>query len=126
MTDSSLVRGRFGTFEALREQTMANGNLLAVTMGELRAAHGATKLGVRIRGEIAEQLAGVGLGFFPGDELPSYQEQPVRIYRRGTQIGAVVEAVLRPTAGGDELLRDTAANEAAVTLKQIRAIVCND
>ena len=115
---------RFSNYEELRELVGRSGDLLEVTMYELRNAHGAGKLGVRVREEIQDQLAGVGLGFFPGADLPSYQEHSVRLYRRGTAVGNLVDAVLHPSARGDQLLLDSTSSTAADVLKQIRTLVC--
>jgi len=112
-----------GAFEDLRKAVEANGNLRVVTMYELREAHGAAKLGVHVRNAISEQLAAVGLGHFPYD-LPSYQEQEVRLYRRGTPIADLVEAVLSPSEFGDDRLREAGTNTATEILSQVRQLVC--
>jgi hypothetical protein len=117
---------RFSDFEGLRRLVDQAGGLLRVSMYQLRVAHGAGKLGVRVREEIVQRLEGAGLGFFPGPELPAYQEQDVRIYRRGTAVGSVVDAVLRPSSTGDQLLLESRSDEAANVLKQVRALICTD
>ncbi len=117
---------RFASFDDLRHLVDGEGGLLRVSMYELRRAHGAGKLGVRVREEIVQQLAGVGLGFFPGPDLPTYQEHDVRVYRRGTPVGDLVDAVLWPSVTGDQLLLESRSDEAATILKQVRALVCED
>lgn len=116
----------FETYDELRELVDTSHGLLRVSMYQLRKAHGAGKLGVRVREEIEQRLAGVGLGFFPGPDLPSYQEQDVRVYRRGTRVGDLVDAVLRPSASGDQLLLESRSDQAAGVLRQIRSLVCED
>lgn len=113
----------FGTFEELRKAVEANGGLMVVTMYDLREAHGAAKLGVHVRREISGGLAAVGLGHFP-HELPSYQEEKVRVFRRGTPIADLVDAVLSPSDFGDERLREAGGNQATEILKEIRQLVC--
>ena len=46
----------------IKEQVEANGNVRTFTMDVLRNAHGAGKLGVNVRAEISQALAGIGLG----------------------------------------------------------------
>jgi hypothetical protein len=115
---------KFKNFDEVRKAVEANDNLLVVQMIELREAHGASKLGVHVRREIADQLAGAGLGCFPEPENVGYQEENVRVFRRGTPIADVIDAVLRPSDFGDDRLREAAAGGGAEKLKQIRAIVC--
>ena len=113
----------FTSFEELRALVEQNGNILSVSMFDLREAHGAGKLGVHVRREISEKLAGTGLGHFPA-ELPAYQEQDVRIYRRGTPVADLVDAVLSPSDFGDQQLREASGGEAADLLKKVRQMVC--
>ena len=48
-------------------------------------------------------LAGMGLGHVPID-LPSYQHEQVRLYKRGTPIGDLIEQVLMPGEQNDVAL----------------------
>jgi hypothetical protein len=113
----------FSTYEELRAVVEENANIAKISMFDLREAHGAGKLGIHVRREISEQLAGRGLGHFP-DELPQYQEDEVRVYRRGTPVADIVEAVLKPSDFGDQLLREASGGEAADLLKKVRQLVC--
>lgn len=114
----------FSGFETLRHEVEANGNLLAVRMERLRDAYGVGKLGVHVRRGIAEKLGGVGLGFFPGPDLPTYQEQEVRLYRRGTPVADIIDAVVAPSEYGDARLREAGApTDAVQLLDRIRELV---
>lgn len=107
----------------LKEKVEKNGNLMTVTMGDLRDTLGYGKLGIHVRKEIAQQLKGKGLGYYPG-ELPVDQWGKVRIYKRGTTADELIHAVLDPTDEGDDFLREVLSGEAEDILKKIRALVC--
>lgn len=92
-------------------------------MEVLRGAHGAGKLGVHVRKAIHDDLATHGLGHLPGG-LPTYQHEEVRLFRLGTPIADTINAVLHPSEGGDQVLRQSAGSEAQDVLKQIRQLVC--
>ncbi|MFF0909731.1 hypothetical protein ACFWZW_03460 [Microbacterium enclense] len=105
-----------------------NGDLLPVSLGELREALGYNRLGVRVLNEIAAKLAGEGLGFFPLDVLSEQNDAPrygdvVRVFKKGTALGQVVTSVLEPTVAGDERLKEIAGSDAANILKEIRALL---
>lgn len=87
----------------IKEAVEKNGNVLTVTMEQLRDAHGTAKLGVHVREEISSALAGMGLGHIP-EELPSYQHELVRVYKNGTPIGELIATVLKPGQQNDSKL----------------------
>lgn len=102
-----------------------NGNVLTVTMEQLRNAHGAAKLGVHVRTEISSHLAGMGIGHVP-KTLPTYQHEPVRLYKRGTSIGDLIETVLAPGEQNDKKLVDQLGEgdvKYAEIIEQIRDLV---
>jgi len=72
-------------------------------MEQLRDAHGTLKLGVHVREEISKALAGIGLGHVP-EELPNYQHELVRVYKKGTPVGDLIETVLKPGQQNDTKL----------------------
>ena len=111
-------------YDALRDQVTDNGGLLVTTMEMLRDTHGAGKLGVHVRKAIHDSLAAHGLGHLPGGDLPTYQHEEVRLYRLGTPIADTINAVLHPSEGGDQVLRQSAGSHAQDVLKQIRELVC--
>ena len=114
-----------GDWSATKQQVEANGDVLTVTMEELRNVHGAGKLGRNVCGEISKELVGMGIGHIP-EPLPSNQTDLVRLYKRGTQAGGLIEAVLRPGAGNDNLVRTaarTGGTSSDTILAQIRDLV---
>jgi hypothetical protein len=48
----------------------------------------------------------------------------VRIYRQGTPVGRLIEAVLSVSPSNDEVIRETAGSDANATLVKIRELVC--
>lgn len=109
----------------IKEEVENNGNVLTVTMERLRNAHGSAKLGVHVRTEISSQLAGLGLGHVP-KSLPTYYHEQVRLYKRGTPVGDLIETVLASGEQNDKKLVDelgeSDVNYAAV-IEQIRELV---
>lgn len=110
-------------YDALRKQVEADGGLYTTTMEELREIHGAGRLGKHVRDAISSSLSSNGMGHFP-EELPSYQGEPVRVYRLGSTIADTVAAVLNPTEQGDLILRQTGGSPGQDILRQIRELVC--
>jgi hypothetical protein len=90
-------------WDQVKEQVEKNENVRTFTMEVLRDAHGAGKLGVNVRAEISQTLAGIGLGHVPQD-LPSYQHEQVRLFKRGTPVGQLIESVLSPGEQNDKSL----------------------
>ena len=87
--------------------------------------HGAGKLGVHVRAGISDSLRQPGLGDYP-PELPNRQWDAVRIYRQGTQVGRLIEAVLSVSPNNDEVIRGKAGSDATATLVKIRELVGRD
>jgi len=112
-------------WEQIKQQVEANGNVCTLTMETLREAHGAGRLGLHVRDEISKTLAGMGLGHVPQD-LPSYQHEQVRVYKRGTNIGELIETVLTPGESNDRKLAEKFAQSGpdyASVIEQIRELV---
>ena len=53
------------SWDTIKDSVEKNGNVCTLTMDILRNAHGAGKLGVNVRAEISQTLAGMGLGHIP-------------------------------------------------------------
>lgn len=115
---------RFDSYEGLRQLVDDEGGLVLTTMEDLRDIHGVGKLGVHVRKAIHDNLEGQGLGHLPL-ELPAYQHEEVRIYKLGSPIAKVVNAVVRPSEAGDEVLRQSVGTEAQVLLTKIKELVCS-
>lgn len=113
------------TWDEIKERVEEQGNVRTVTMEELREAYGASRLGVHVRSDISRALAGVGLGHIP-EELPSYQHEQVRLYKKGTTAGELIDTVLSTGEQNDkklvEQLGDRQADYADIVQK-IRDLV---
>ena len=74
---------------------------------------------------LSQILAGEGLGHIP-EELPSYQDELVRLYKKGTPVGQLIDAVLSPGEQNDISLSERFSSEApdyAAMVGKIRDIV---
>ncbi len=111
------------TYDALRKQVEADGGLYTTTMEELREIEGAGRLGQHVRATISGKLTANGMGHLPA-ELPAYQDYAVRVYRLGTPLADVVNAVLNPSGSGDQILRQVGTSDAQEIIKKIRQLVC--
>lgn len=109
----------------IKDVVEKNGNVKTFTMETLRDAHGTLKLGVHVRDEISSTLAGMGLGHVP-ETLPNYQHELVRVYKKGTPIGDLIETVLKPGEQNDNKLTSQFAGggpDYASMIDAIREIV---
>ena len=97
------------SWEELKEDVENNGNVLTLTMESLRDAYGASKLGVHVCAGIRKTLAGIGLGHVP-QELPLYQHEQVRLYKKGTDVGDLIDTVLIPGPQNDQSLAERFTN----------------
>ena len=117
--------GKYQDGAALRAAVEENGNLLTVTMEDIRRAEGQYgKLGPHVQVKLGQWLANEGMGAFPPN-LKRYQYEEIRVYRSGTGMANVVAAVLEPSKNGDTELRKYVSedSDAQEKLDQIRAIV---
>lgn len=71
----------------------------------LRDIYGASKLGVNVVASISDELHRRGFGHYPED-LPTNQNDSVRIYLKGSSIGRFVEALTGFRGGEDEKIRE--------------------
>lgn len=113
------------TWDELKQNVEANGNVITVTMEELREIAGAGKLGVHVREQISKTLAGMGLGHVP-QALPTYQHEQVRLYKRGTPVGDLIGTVLAPGESNDSKLKEQFSGDEidyAAIISQIRELV---
>ena len=112
-------------WDNIKEQVEKNGNVCTFSMNTLKEAHGAGRLGVNVRAEISQTLAGIGLKHVP-TELPSSQNEQVRIYKLGTPVGHLIETVLSPGEQNDKALVDrvgTQGPDLAAIIQKIRELV---
>lgn len=113
------------TWDEIKSNVEANDNVSTMIMSELRDATGKDKLGVHVRKEISKTLAGMGLGHIP-QELPSYQHEAVRLYKRGTPVGDLIEMVMTPGESNDQKLKEQFEERTvdyARIIEQIRELV---
>lgn len=70
----------------------SNQGIYRITVETLRQLEGRQRVGKHILKEIEEKLRTLGLGHLPR-ELPNRQQQPVLLYRLGTPVSDVIQAV---------------------------------
>jgi hypothetical protein len=115
--------GKFSKLEDIKTAVEAEQGTLTISMEGLRKAYGAGRLGEHVRDNISKALLGFGLSHVP-ETLPTYQEQPVRIYKLGTPVADLIDAALHPSQAHDEELREASHGETAGILSKIRELVC--
>jgi hypothetical protein len=93
----------YADFDELASRVNRGGERLLVTMEELRDLHGKGRLGPRVNDEISQQLRGVGLGHAP-DPLPTKQHDTVVIFRFGSKIDRVFNALKKPDSSALSVL----------------------
>jgi len=114
------------TYEDLGKVVDERGGVITAEMALLRNVHGAGKLGAIVVTAIHEQLESHGLGHAPGD-LPTFQWERVIIYRKGTPVARVIEAIIAVNDRSDTILRESigASGEARAIIQKIRELVCD-
>jgi hypothetical protein len=95
---------------------------MTVTMGALRDAHGAGRLGIHVRTNISKELATRGLGHYP-TELPDNQWQSVRVFKNGTPAADLINAVVQPDPKNDQAIRKALDADAQKVLDKIRELI---
>lgn len=114
-------------FKEFAERVEDEGDLTTFTLGKLREALDYSKLGPRVLKAIDEALAGAGLGYFPRSVLENTDSpraaDVLRVYRKGSTLGSIIDAVLFPSTAGDDTLRGAAEDDARATLEKIRTLL---
>ena len=125
------LRPRDPDFHQLRSDVEARGGVMTVQMERIRNDYGAGRLGIHVRSGISKGLHGAGLGHYPdhgadGAPLVGDQWAAVRIYRLGSPIAELIDAVLHPTEAHDEELRKAAGGDDsdAILIQRVRELVC--
>ena len=119
------------SFEYINEQVKIAGGVKTFSMEDLREANGAKRLGNYVVEAIGEELAKHGLGHFP-EELPQYQDKCVRLYRKGSSVGKLIDAItnikqsdeMKKNEKNDEVIRQLSENDAQEILHKIKQLVC--
>src|SRR5580693_6995021 len=88
------------------KEVKENGDVLTVPMRRLKDLYGGFRLKSLIRQSIKDGLLYRQLGFVGGPELPSSENDTVRLYIKGTPVARIIEAVELEGARGDERLRE--------------------
>ena len=113
----------FVVMEDISSALEQNGNVMSITMEELRDAHQAGRLGVHVRKSIRDKLRSLSIGHLP-QELPDSQNGVVRLYRLGTPIASLIEAVVYPGEANDAKIRAAAGGEDTEIIRKIRELIC--
>ncbi|MBS1722951.1 MAG: hypothetical protein JSS66_08370 [Armatimonadetes bacterium] len=112
------------SFDDISNEVSNNGDVMTITMGALRDAAGAGKLGEYVRKNISENLSKRGIGHLP-EVLPVYQEEFVRLFRQGSAAGKLIHAVTTPGAKQDAVIREATEQKPSEVLDKIKALVCD-
>src|SRR4051794_40487060 len=107
------------TYDEIRERVSDQGGVMTISMGELRDAHGAGKLGIHVRTNISKELRRRGLNHAPED-LRVYQHETVRVWLMGSPAGDLIEAVNSISPESDQAIRDAVESNAADVLDRVR------
>ncbi|HLY02406.1 MAG TPA: hypothetical protein VKR56_07895 [Candidatus Cybelea sp.] len=95
----------FDSFDSIEKALNEAAGVMSVPMAQLRDAFGAGRLGIHVIASISDELERRGIGYQPID-LPSNQFNQVRLYKRGTPAGDVIEAAQAiGNRAADETLR---------------------
>ena len=93
--------------------------------GERYGGFGVDRAIANINGEISDALRSRVLGHVPAkvEELPTGQDQLVRVYDATSVLGKMIAAALKPGLANDQQLREAVDGEAKGILEQIRSLV---
>lgn len=108
-------------FDDLRDEVIANGNILAVKMVRLRDAAGYGRLGKYVVQEIDGKLRGRGLGHTKLSV--DNQEETAYVYAMGSDPERLVEAASKATDDGAEVIRKATDQNATDLLRKVKALV---
>jgi hypothetical protein len=111
------------TYDQLIADVDAQG-MVTYPMSILRDIDGAGKLGVHVRKKISQELRARGIDHLPED-LPANQGDAVRVFKRGTPLYRVIQAVLDPSPDGDSVLRSIVNDDAREKIEQIERILAS-
>lgn len=112
----------FKTLDDLVAEVKDNGGVVTVAAEDLRDRYGADRLGVNVRASIANELAGRGLAHYP-TPLPDRHYDLVRVYKQGSPIADLIQAVLTVDSKSDARLRRAAKGDCEKVLAKIRELL---
>ncbi len=109
------------SLDDLATEINEHGGVMTVSAEVLRNRYGAERLGVNVRTGISKELAGLGVGHYPRF-LPE-RHDPVRVYKLGSPIADVINAVLTVDSKSDAQLRKLAKGDCEKILARIRELL---
>lgn len=114
----------FGSIDDLGRYVDGLGGVATLYAGQLRTPCGVVRLAKNNRETIKRVLKSHGLGHFP-EEIPNWQETLIRVYRRGSNAGELIDAVLTTGPAEDMTIRQWTATKASEMVQAIRELVCS-
>ncbi len=117
---------KYQNLDELAAKIDENDGVLTIYMQALRDAYGEAngvkRLGTAICSNISRELKSRGISHIPS-ELPALQTVPVRLYKLGSQVDAIITAATEIGDIQDQKLRSMAASDAEGILRKIRELV---
>ena len=113
----------FSTYAEINDAVTQSGDVMTVSMSELRDVNGSGRLGPYVVEAISKELAAKGLGHYP-ETLPLNQWEKVRLFRMGSQIADLIRVVTDVSEENDEKLREAISDDARNVLDRVRKMVC--
>ena len=110
------------TLDDLITEVQTKGGVVTLSAEELRDRYGAERLGINVRTAISNELAGRGLAHYPRN-LPDRHYELVRVYRLGSPIADLIEAVLTVDPKADAKLRKAVKGDCEKILSKIRELL---
>lgn len=74
--------------------------VLRIKMGDLRSIEGAQRINENLNQRVSDRLRDMGVGHLPA-ELPSRADQPIVLYRRGTNAAETIRAIAEGLDGSN-------------------------
>jgi hypothetical protein len=109
-------------YDELKMAVDENQGILTLDMRQLRDIHNADRLGIHVRANISKELASRGLAHYPID-LPDRQHEYARIYKQGTSVATLINAVLKVEPQADSVIRKAATSNGSKILDKIRELL---
>lgn len=109
------------SWDDLKKEVEENKSVLSITMLRLKDISGSGRLGIHVISDMQKELAGCGIGHVP-QKLPNSQDQVVRLYKKGTDVGDFIELVLTPGAAQDKKIVETLSSKQSNYLEIVQQI----
>ncbi|MBP2304760.1 hypothetical protein GBZ48_10520 [Azospirillum melinis] len=112
----------FSTYEELDNLIDENNGVVSCNMRSLRDCYNVAKLGVHVARQISRDLNNRGLGHFPED-LPINQWDRVRVFKKASKLGAIIESLSSLDEESDDILREVNGGNGDETLRKVKAMI---